>query len=87
MILHDRINTLLGPIYKSLGSSGIVFGAADTLVGSLVIIFGQFSSLFDQMHKTLDVGVMIMDVFFIKLSIVNIVIGSKHSPYYLIISI
>ena len=36
----------------------ILFGAADVLVYALVIIFGQLSSLFDQMHTTLDVGVI-----------------------------
>ena len=38
-------------IYKLLGSSVTVFGADDILVYALVIIYGQFSYLFDQMHK------------------------------------
>ena len=52
-------------------------GAADILVYASVIIVGQFSSLFDQMHKTLDVGAIVLDSFVITLSAVNIVIGSK----------
>ena len=38
-------------ICKLLGSSVTVFGADDILVYALVIIYGQFSCLFDQMHK------------------------------------
>ena len=38
---------------------------------ALVIIVSQFSSLFDQMHKTLDVGAIALDAFVITLSAVN----------------
>ena len=44
---------------------------------AFVIIVGQFSSLFDQIHKTLDVGAIVLDSFVITLIAVNIVTGSK----------
>ena len=59
-ILLDRIHILLGQIYKILGGGVIVLGEAYILVYALVIIFGQFSSLFDQMHETLDVGAIVL---------------------------
>ena len=67
-ILLNRIHILLGQIYKTLGGGVIVMYA-------LVIIFGQFSSLFDQKHKTL--GAIVLGAFVITLSAVNIVFGSK----------
>ena len=42
----------------------------------LVVIVDQLSSLFIQMHKTLDVSVIVLDAFVIILSTMNIVIGS-----------
>ena len=71
-ILLDRIRILLGQIYKIFGGGVIVLGAADILVYGVVTIVGQFSSLFDLMHKTLDVGAILLDSFVITLSAVNI---------------
>ena len=51
----------MGHIYKTSGVDIIVLGASDILLCALIIIFGQHSILFDQMHTSVAVDAMILN--------------------------
>ena len=51
----------MGHIYKTSGVDIIVLGASDIVLCALIIIFGQHSILFDQMHTPVAVDAMILD--------------------------
>ena len=84
--IFDRIRILLDQIYKSLGGGVIILDADNKLLYVLVIIFDRHSILFNQLHTAvgvcaiiLDAGLnnLVLDVFVIPLSAMNIIVGSK----------